>query len=168
MKLALGILALALLAGTASADSTWTYTGNTISYAWGTNPGPIGVNPCGCALDGFVTLDASGAVTGYSFTAGNDTLTQSNSTGLLGNDVFYVFDPADNYFRWGFDLVGQGVEMFSSFDGSYSDSGDYSSGGLNVYADPGKWTDPVSTPEPGTIALVGLGLAVLALLRRLA
>jgi hypothetical protein len=65
-------------------------------------------------------------VTSYSFSAGKDTLTQNNSTGLLGKtDLFAVFNPADNYFRWSFDIVGNGVEMFSNFDGSYSDSMDY-------------------------------------------
>jgi hypothetical protein len=38
-----------------------------------------------------------------------------------------VFNPTDNYFRWSFDIVGDSVEMFSKFDGSCSDSVDYSS-----------------------------------------
>lgn len=162
MKLALGILALALLAGTAKADSTWTYAGNAVDYALGVNPGPVGVNPCGCALDGTITLDANNLVTSYSFTAGKDTLTDANSTGILGKDIFAVFNTADSYFRWSFDLVGNGVEMFSSFDGSYSDAMDWSSNGLFVNANPGSWVDPV--PEPGTFALVGLGLALFSLI----
>ncbi len=81
MKLALGILAFALLAGTGKADSTWTYTGNSINYPYGLNPsGPVGVNPCGCALDGSVTLDAAGNPVAWNFTAAGVTWNTGNSS----------------------------------------------------------------------------------------
>jgi hypothetical protein len=164
MKTLLVIALLAMLAGTVKADQTWTYAGNAIDYAIGTNPGPIGLNPCGCALDGTLTLDANDTVTSYSFTVGADTLTQFNSTGLLGKDPFAVFNPADNYFRWALNLIGaDGTVMHSQFDGSVSDAMDWSSSGLFVEADPGTWADPLATPEPGTLAVSAIALALFVL-----
>jgi len=165
VKIVLGLVLALMVAGPALADTVLTYTGNTINYIQGVNPGPTGTNPCGCALDGTLTLDANNDVISYSFTAGQDTLTPANSTGLLGQDIFAVFNTVDNYFRWAFSITGQdGTLVHSQFDGSVSDAVDYSSGGLFVNADPGKWT--VAAAEPATGLFVGLGLAGFGLMRR--
>jgi hypothetical protein len=161
MKRVFIIAVLLIIPALAKADSVWTYTGNSVSndiFAITQPP-----NPCGCALDGFVTLDANNVVTGYSFTAAGDTLTQSNSTGLLGRDIFAVFNPADDYFRWAVFITGNdGVAIHSNFDGSNADSTDSSSNGLFVDSNPGTWS-LVSTPEPSSIILLGAGLTALAL-----
>jgi len=151
-----------LVPALAKADSSLTYTGNSVSndiFAITQPP-----NPCGCALNGALTLDANNVVTGYSFTAAGDTLTQFNSTGLLGRDIFAVFNPADDYFRWAIFITGNdGVVIHSNFNGSNADSADYSSNGLFVDSNPGTWT-VVSTPEPGTLLLLGVGIIALALI----
>jgi hypothetical protein len=167
LKIVLGLVFALVLASAALADTVLTYTGNTVNYIQGVNPGPTGTNPCGCALDGTLTLDANRNVISYSFTAGQDTLTPANSTGLLGQDIFAVFNTVDSYFRWAFSITGQdGTLVHSQFDGSVSDAVDYSSGGLFVNANPGRWTETVDAAEPATGLFVGLGLAVFGLMRR--
>jgi hypothetical protein len=68
----------------ARADSVWTYQGNSIDYFQGVNPGPIGPNPCNCALTGSVTLDASGTPLSWSFTA-------ASTTWNIGDSRFTAF-----------------------------------------------------------------------------
>jgi hypothetical protein len=165
LKIVLGLVLALVISSGALADTVLSYNGNTINYIQGVNPGPTGTNPCGCELDGTVTLDSNNDVISYNFTAGKDTLTPANSTGLLGQDIFAVFNTVDSYFRWAFSITGQdGTVIHSQFGGSVSDAVDYSSGGLIVNADPGAWT--VDAAEPATGLFVGLGLAVFGLMRR--
>jgi hypothetical protein len=91
MKMLIATLALALLAGTAKADtvSTWNYQGNVNNYGgMFFNPGPGGVapppgdelpNPCNCALTGSVTLD-NGNPVAWSFTAAGIAWNTGNSS----------------------------------------------------------------------------------------
>jgi hypothetical protein len=173
MKLALGILALTLLAGTAKADtvSTWNYQGNVNNYGqFFENPGPTSPNPCNCALTGTVTLDNGNPVS-WSFSAGAVTWNNNNSsfTQFNGNLVLPA-DPSPLFTLWNVALVDTQGDTFFTRRTTFSmlDAYDFSSNGLIVQGDPGTWSDPVGTPEPGTFALLVLGLAALTLLRRLA
>ncbi len=181
MKALLFTLALALFACTASADTVWTYTGNTFNYGkfW-FNPGPgktlppdqLGPNPCNCALDGSLTLNSTFQATAWNFTDGINVWNNSNSTGLLStfNDIGGpTFDvgrnPSSPFRLWFIDLTNtSGVTMLTKFTtGSMLDAADtVATDGLTVFADPGTWV----TPEPSTFALVGLGLAGLLARKR--
>jgi PEP-CTERM motif len=168
MKLIFGAFLGLLLAATASADSVWTYQGNTLDYPIGVNlPGqPTTLSPY--ALDGSVTLDNAGLAVAWRFTAGPETLTNLNSTGIIihGSSIGLPGDRV-NFNFWDIFLTGTDGEWISSiFEGSYSDAQDESTSGVYVRANPGSWTDPVSTPEPGTLALLGVGLAALVFKRR--
>jgi PEP-CTERM motif len=176
MKLALGILALALLAGTAKADtvSTWNYAGNVNNYGGDFyNPGPSGgpvpigdiqLNPCNCALTGTVTLDNGNPVS-WSFTIAGLTWNTSNSSFTQFYDN--LADQSPLFTLWNIGLVDtQGDTLRTQFNTfSMLSARDASSNGLMVLGDPGKWSDPISSvPEPGTFALLGLGLAVISLI----
>jgi hypothetical protein len=170
-------LVLGATASTASADSVFTYTGNTISFIGG--PGPLqGVNPCNCALDGSVTLNAGGQAVAWNFTDGTDVLTNLNSTAVF--DPFACFgcgtgaSPSAQdsipFEFWKFTISGNGVTMSSMFNGSIGDAQDSATSPtvtLLVSSDPGKWAEStVAATEPATGLLVGLGLAVAGLMRR--
>jgi hypothetical protein len=154
IKLLLAILALAVLAGTASADTVWTYQGNSSSTQLLLG---IPANPCGCALSGFVDV-TTGA---YSFTDGTHTLTNANSTGVI--------DPPTSIgtlMLWEVNLTGLDWQIISDDAGSASEQTDVDSpiGGsafLYVQGNPGTWTGSVATPEPGTLALLAVGLGLL-------
>jgi hypothetical protein len=85
LKIVLGVVFLLMLGGTASADSVWTYQGDTINYSRGIDFGPGGVpagngwdqgiNPCNCSVDTAIVRDDFRKATGWSFTAGAYTLT---------------------------------------------------------------------------------------------
>jgi PEP-CTERM motif len=176
MKVLLAALALLLSAGMAKGDSIWEYSGNTIG-----DPG-VGVldftqqkfiptpNPCGCAIEGSLTLSNAGVPTLWGFTAGAVTLTNLNSTIEL-DDMAWVGNP--NLFAgWMFEIAGQGVFISSSFTGSNFEATDgvtingqsyqYVQGNHGVWSDP-----PAATAEPGTLALIGVGLAGLLARKRL-
>lgn len=180
MKALLATLALALLACTASADNTFIYTGNIFNYGkfW-FNPGPgktlppdqLGPNPCNCALDGSLTLNATFEATAWNFTDGTNVWNNTNSTGIIStfNDIggpsFDVGrDPASPFRLWFIDLTNtSGVTMLTKFtSGSMLDAAD-TAPNLTVFGDPGIWT---AVAEPGTLGLVGLGLAGLLLRKR--
>jgi len=53
-----------------------------------------------------------------------------------------------------------GIISAADFIGSLNEAVDFGGGGsVNVRSDPGTWTEVVSAPEPGTLALLGVGLA---------
>ena len=161
MKLALGILALALLAGTASADQTWVYTGNAV----GSPANPEGNTANGFAINGTVTfaaplvdLNQPDPVLSFSFTQGGFTFNNSNST---LNIAPFDFAQTVPFLDWFFSISdANGLQMYSiRYD--IGESVDVGPAGAEQ-GNPGTWADPV--PEPGTFALLGLGLALISLI----
>ncbi len=156
MKILLAIFSLLVFVGTASADSVWTYTGNSMSG-------------CNCALDGTVTLDSSGDATAWDFTDGTHELTQLTSSGSVNHS-----SQLGNPFQTWKILIDDGTfEFFSQFTGSAFEATDLS---LNDVAgtqfgflqgNHGVWSQgTVATPEPATGLLVASGLLFVGLMRR--
>jgi hypothetical protein len=157
MKILLATLAFALVAGTASADTVWTYQGNSVGSQ---NPFLLGPpNPCGCALSGSVTLDSDGQPIAWSFTDGGLTLNQGDSTFYSAG--FGQIELGAFPFEWSV-AVTDGIDgLFTqNYDNGF-EATDGGTNGLMVQGNRGVWTDTVSTPEPSTLALVGLGLLAL-------
>jgi hypothetical protein len=169
MKTLLIAALLALLAGTVKADSIWYYAGNSTSDPdVGTFtptqfiPTP---NPCNCALVGSLTLDAGNNPIAWSFTEGAYTLNNTDSTIGLGiNTTLFGLD-VPLFSRWGMVVTGAEFNFISIYDGSNYEATDYGPS-LYVQGNKGTWTDPMSTPEPSTLALLVAGVSALALRRK--
>lgn len=157
MKILLAIFSLLLFVGTASADSVWIYTGNTMAG-------------CNCALDGTVTLDSSGNATAWDFTDGTHELTQITSTGFIHHSPQTGVDP---FQTWTVSLDNGAFLLFSQFTGSAFEATDLSFNDAAqsqfgfLQGDHGVWTAGViATPEPATGLLVAGGLLLAGLMRR--
>jgi hypothetical protein len=164
MKAILGILMGLVFINVASADTVWTYDGNSES---GASNVPA-ENPCDCAIDGTVVLDAAGNAIAWNFTDGTHTLTQANSSGTINpsplhNGTFFS--------TWGVVLqTGNGIVFASNFIGSTFEATDAVSvnGSLFMFeqGNHGVWTETVPTPEPATGLLVACGLTLGLWLRK--
>jgi hypothetical protein len=157
MKILLAIFSLLVFVGTASADSVWTYTGNTMTG-------------CNCALDGTVTLDSSGNATAWDFTDGTHDLTQATSTGFIHHSPQTGADP---FMMWTVSLDNGAFSFFSQFTGSASEATDSSFNETSqtlfgfLQGNRGVWAaETVATPEPATGLLVASGLLFVSLMRR--
>jgi hypothetical protein len=157
MKILLAIFSLLLFVGTASADSVWTYTGNTMTG-------------CNCALDGTVTLDGFGNAIAADFTDGTHDLTLATSTGFIHHSPQTGADP---FMTWTVSLDNGAFSFFSQFTGSAFEATDSSFNdntqslfGL-LEGNHGVWNPVlVATPEPATGLLVVSGLLFAGLMRR--
>lgn len=167
MKVLLGMVLSLGLAGIASADSVWTYTGNIMdgsSYQLGK------LADCGCALSGTVTLDSNYSPESWSFTDGTHTLDNSDST--ISLNPFYFGSAGINppFLRWNLDVTGLGIQFHSAkyIDPTYYVDFSAVSGVLFGHnaENAGTWVDPVPSAEPATGLLVGLSLAIAGLVRR--
>ena len=157
MKILLAIFSLLVFVGTASADSVWTYTGNTMTG-------------CNCALDGSVTLDSSGNATAWDFTDGTHSLTNAQQFRAIhppGTDPNQFFPTA-----WFVDLSGVGLFIFSQFDGTAFEATDDSFVSGPGFRLPRRAIQAsglprmVATPEPATGLLVAGGLLFVGIMRR--
>lgn len=165
MKFFLGLILGLFVVTTASADSVWTYTGNTMN-GFVNSSQSFSEPDCNCALDGTVTLSSALNPVLWTFTDGTHTLTQANSTALID-----PFEQSSIPFQtWLVHIAGGGVEFWSQFTGSNGEATDFSAvnGSLLGYEEGnhGTWTASVAATEPATALLVGVGLAAVGLMRR--
>lgn len=166
MKLALGILALALLAGTARADEIYSYTG----------PAPADLSGSFTTSALLVSDGSSNLINAlfsnalsWNFTDGKDVWTPANSTFDGGAFV----NPDGTFLIWGFTLVSNsGLYAFShTTQGAfyYQDDtpvGDSWTANQNLWEKPkGSWTmadPPSSVPEPSALMSLLLAACMLA------
>lgn len=157
---------------TALADSTYTYTGNTFTYQYGTLSCPPG-----CSVTGSFTVatpllaDAAYFFTpeSFSFSAMGVTFTQST----VSSDAFGVItDASGNIIGWNMNWYEGNYEMFSGTGPSVicpsgcsqvdviaQVSGSTDIGGGGISNSPGTWSvTTAAVPEPSTILLLGLGM----------
>jgi PEP-CTERM motif len=166
MKTTFAVLALLLFAGVSRADSIWDYQGGVMQG-------------CGCALTGEVTLDTSGDVGAWSFTDGTHVLTSLDSVGYV-SPLGAFQDPSFGPFgltwyvnvrrttdSWGI-LIDYYGSAFEATDASGVNAGTSPAGTYGyLQGQPGVWTESVPTAEPGTLALIGVGLVGLLARKRL-
>lgn len=160
MKTLLVAALLLVSAGVASADSIWTYQGQSQNL-YSMNPFlQPEANPCGCAMSGMVTLANENTATAWSFTVGQETFDNSNS--IFGGWFGFV-DPRP-FNAWYFSVIGANDSFASFFLGSINDTFD-EAGGMFVGSHPGTWSEVVATPEPSSLLLLGAGLLAAILLK---
>jgi hypothetical protein len=168
MKTLLIAALLALLAGTASADEIYTYTGPAPADLSGSFTTPEILAPDG--TQGFSNALLTN-VLAWSFTDGVDTWTPANST--FGGTAWINAD--GSFAVWAFDIFqGQNRVAYSQTLYSAFYYQDMSPLGDSWVANQASWdkpkgswtmTDPISkVAEPGTFALLGAGLALISLI----
>ena len=164
MKLFFAIFAGLILVTTASADTVWAYTGNTMKG-------------CNCALTGTVTVGSKGQIKAWDFSDGTHELTQANSVGTifdlsspLGGAPFSEWFVALTTSPFGLVDISTGLSFVTEFYGSNFEATDGSFVGINAFGflegNKGSWSDPAIASEPSTGLLIGLTLACAGLLRR--
>jgi hypothetical protein len=159
----------------AKADSVWTYQGNALSA-----PGFMSGET---ALTGTVLLNSNDQVEAWSFSAlNNEELNPSVLTNFNTiNATFNLFNCAScsgtPFKGWSISMFVPpppfsglaGIDMSSSWNPATGVGLDYVNnhnggfGQVNVTNSPGVWTEVVSTPEPGSLLLLGAGITALAL-----
>jgi hypothetical protein len=182
------IAAMLLIPALAKSDTVWTYTGNTMHLGQFSDPAFLQSGGCGCAIDGTFTLTTDtfssqtqtrewGSPTAWNFTDGTHTLTNANSTAAIE-----LTQLAGGPLLWNISIFNSNWILFSQFIGSGFESQDtsgkfgnsmFSPAGNFGYLEGDRGTlmesvslgdgdhdgdDPKSTPEPGTLALLGVGL----------
>jgi hypothetical protein len=156
----------------AKADSVWTYQGNALSA-----PGFMSGET---ALTGTVLLNSNDQVEAWSFSAVNNeelnpsVLTNFNTTNVSFN-LFNCASCSGTPFKgWSISMLVlgpgiSGIQMYSVWNPDTGVGIDYVNnhnggfGQVNVTNNPGVWTEVVSTPEPGSLLLLGAGITALAL-----
>jgi len=180
-KLVLGGLAACMLALPSMASSvyTYTYTGNLFESAtspYNTTTDSVSgdftlSSPLG---DNLVDAPITASVTSYSFTDGVQTFSSASSP--AAEETFDVSTSATGAITaWTVSLStgppdSNSVSTFTSEDEGQLDEG-FDGYGFNL-GDAGTWAETISSgggspvPEPGNVALIGVGLVGIGLVRR--
>jgi len=173
----LALLATALVAPLARADTVYAYTGNPFENFGPSLSGAIATCPPICSISGLTALASpidftdfrSVQVLSFSFTDQNTVLTSSNADIFIG----VAGDGFGNISQWVLDL-GEGtgpvqLETINFMGGSTDSSGAPFQGFVFVSGKPGVWTSStVATPEPSVRTLQVLGLILACLCSRTA
>jgi hypothetical protein len=163
----LGFLAAGLVAGSMSAHAALIQVDFTVSGNWFNSQGTPFSMPLSPTLAGTMVVDnllnGAGALVDFNLTTGTKTWTESDFVGDLA--ASFAFDVSGNvtgfglaYFR---DAVG---EMYNFSDNTFG-VGEFASGESNACNSCVAFTQQ-RIAEPGTLALLGLGMAGLAVARR--
>ncbi len=158
----LALLATALVAPLARADTVYAYTGNPFENFGPSLSGTIATCPPICFISGFMVLASPidftdfrpVQVLSFSFTDQNTVLTSSNADIFIG----VAGDGFGNIAQWNLD-IGEGtgpvqLETINFMGGSTDSSGAPSQGLAFVAGKPGVWTSStVATPEPSVLTL---------------
>jgi hypothetical protein len=167
MKVSLAALALLVLAATASADTFLTNAGNAANDPIIQNWAPSFQRPCACAFDGPVTLAAiipsiNGAEAhvitplSHSFAVNDFSFSQNNSTASF----LFSFINAQADLRHA-QRSSPAAQFFMSHNHHIVELNNFGPG-IYKQGNHAIWST-LTTPEPGTLELLGVGLlAVLA------
>jgi hypothetical protein len=175
---ALALVATALIAPLALADTVYTYTGNPFDNFAPSNSGTIATCPPICSISGFMVLVSPidftdfrlVQVLSFSFTDQNTVLISSNAADTFVN---VAGDGFGNISQWVLDL-GEGtgpvqLETINFMGASTDSSGAPAQGFDSVAGKPGVWTSStVATPEPSALTLQVLALILACLCSRTA
>jgi hypothetical protein len=165
MKVLLGMFLMLAVTSLATADTGWTHAGNTRN-GFVFSDQSFEEPDCNCVLNGTVTLDSSRNPVARDFTDGTHTLTKLNSTGFIKPFELSSTPLATRFIS----LSGGGIRFWSENSRSAGEATAFSAVGNWLFGyeegNRGAWPDPVATAEPATGVLVGLGLAVVSLIRR--
>ena len=172
------IIVMLFIPALARADSVWTFDGElTDPGSW--HAGFTYYNThCNCDLDGVMVFDNNFNVLAYSWTDGTHTLNQNDSTMVFLNnpqtqrELGGMPGPSPPLLTWAVSMTGGDVYLHTNYDGlgqgATSTNIASVNGQLFGYGQPnlgptGTWTEVVSTPEPDSLLLLGVGLTALAL-----
>jgi len=160
------IIAMLFMPALAKADGVWAYQGNSVSI-----PASLSAGSEGFALSGTVLLNSSDQAVGWNFVAGPDIFTNFNSSGVINPFACTSCTNQMPFASWDIFLltalgqIGPAMMSFSNAQGAFdaASNHDGSLGQVYVLGNPGTWTEVISTPEPGSLLLLGAGVTALAL-----
>jgi hypothetical protein len=154
----------------ANADEILTYTGNDFTAAYTPYTTSMSVTATITLADP-LGASFSGDVDPLSFTImdGVQTITESTYNEEAGADTFdFQTTPEGQISGWSISVRAGSINDSSviNITSSFGDGTNNARGGVGSVGVPGVWSTTISTPEPGTIYVLGSALLGLVILRR--